>query len=508
MAAQSVKGHVKFPKKLTLFAFLAAALTASAVDDYKPGPDSFPQPGVPVGEVKKYSFENSKIFPGTVRNYWIYVPRQYDPDKPACLYVGQDGVQFKAPAVFDNLIARHEMPVTIGVFVMPGKVKANSPGALDRFNRSYEYDGLDDEYARFLLDELLPEVERQTTSDGRPIRLSKDPNDRGIGGSSSGANCAFTAAWERPDAFRRVFSAIGPYVDKRGVNSYQVLIRKMEAKPLRVFLQDGTNDLNQVGGDWHLSNREMLSALEFSGYEVAHIWGDGGHNGKQATAIFPDAMRWLWKDWPKPIEAGVNSRQPVENILLPGESWHREPNSNTRFPAGERLRCKSYSGAEYEADPSNAKIWLTTTNNQRKVVDEGISFNALCLTPDQSLLLADNPRDPFVYSFHINPDGTLSARQPYHHLYVRDGDTESGAAGMAVDTNGWLYVCTPAGIQMLDQVGRLQGIISAPEGEIFSDIIIGPETWATGTNGIFTRKLNVTGVRPSEPPIKPAPTPL
>lgn len=109
-----------FPKKLTLFAFFAAALTASAVDDYKPGPDSFPQPGVPVGEVKKYSFENSKIFPGTVRNYWIYVPRQYDPARPACLYVNQDGVQFKAPAVFDNLIARHEMPVTIGVFVMLG----------------------------------------------------------------------------------------------------------------------------------------------------------------------------------------------------------------------------------------------------------------------------------------------------------------------------------------------------------------------------------------------------
>jgi gluconolactonase len=260
-----------FPKKLTLFAFFAAALTASAVDDYKPGQDSFPQAGVPVGEVKKYSFENSKIFPGTVRNYWIYVPRQYDPARPACLYVNQDGVQFKAPAVFDNLIAHHEMPVTIGVFVMPGRVKANSPDALDRFNRSYEYDGLGDNYARFLLDELLPEVERHTASDGRPIRFSKNPNDRGIGGSSSGAICAFTAAWERPDAFRRVFSSIGTYVDKRGQNSYQVLIRKTEARPLRVFLQDGSNDLNLVGGDWFLANQEMLSALEFSGYEVNHI---------------------------------------------------------------------------------------------------------------------------------------------------------------------------------------------------------------------------------------------
>ncbi len=352
-------------------------------------------------------------------------------------------------------------------------------------------------------------MERQTASDGRPIRFSKNPNDRGIGGSSSGAICAFTAAWERPDAFRRVFSAIGTYVDKRGRNSYQVLIRKTEAKPLRVFVQDGSNDLNEVGGYWFLANQEMLSALEFSGYEVNHIWGDGGHNGKQATAIFPDAMRWLWKDWPKPIEAGVNSQQPVAKVTLPGETWSFQPaHPKMLFPVGGSLRCKSHSGTEYQADPGNAKIWMTTTNDPRKIVDEGISFNALCLTPDQSLLLADNPREQFVYSFHINRDGTLSARQPYHHLDVRDGDTESGAGGMAVDTRGMLYVCTPVGIQMCDQVGRMQGIISAPQGEIFSELIIGQETYTAGTHGIFTRKLNVTGVRSSDPPIKPAPPSL
>jgi enterochelin esterase-like enzyme len=498
-----------FRRGLLLFALFAAVFIASAADDYKPGPDSFPHPGIPVGEVKKYSFANSKLFPGTVRDYWVYVPRQYDPAKPACLWVNQDGVQFKAPAVFDNLIARHEMPVTIGVFVMHGRVKANSPEALDRFNRSYEYDGLGDTYARFILDEILPEVEGRTTSDGRPIRISKNPNDRGIGGASSGAICAFTAAWEGPDAFRRVFSSIGTYIDKRGRLSYPVLIRKMEAKPLRIFLQDGSNDLNGVGGNWFLDNQEMLSALEFSNYEVNHIWGDGGHNAKHATAIFPDAMRWLWKDWPKPIETGSHSQQTVAKAILPGEAWKLQgSNSNTLFPMGACLRCKSHSGAEYEADPKNAKIWMTISNQPGKVVDAGIAFNALCLTPDQSLLLADNLREEFVYSFHINPDGTLSARQAFHHLYVRDGDTESGAGGMAVDTNGTLYVCTPAGIQMCDQVGRMQGIISAPQGELFSDIILGETSYALGTHGIFARKLNVTGVRSSDPPIKPRPTPL
>ncbi|MHC5542697.1 alpha/beta hydrolase, partial [Singulisphaera rosea] len=164
------------------------------------------------GEVIKYSFDKSKIFPGTVRDYWVYVPKQYDPAKPACVYVNQDGIQYDAPAVFDRLIDSKEIPVVIGVFVMHGRVKASSGEALDRFNRSFEYDGLGDNYARFLLEELLPEVETKTTSDGRAIRLSKKGDDRCIAGASSGAICAFTAAWERPDDFRRVFSAIGTYV--------------------------------------------------------------------------------------------------------------------------------------------------------------------------------------------------------------------------------------------------------------------------------------------------------
>src|SRR4051794_34096552 len=254
-------------------------------------PDAPPSAPVPQGEVMKYSFDGSKIFPGTVRDYWVYVPRQYDPAKPACLYVNQDGIQFNAPAVFDQLIHKKEMPVVIGVFVTPGRVKAPSARALDRFNRSYEYDGLGDHYARFLLEELLPEVEKKTAADGRPIRLSKDGNDRCIAGSSSGAICAFTAAWERPDAFRRVFSAVGTYVGLRGGNAYQTLIRKFEPKPIRVFLQDGSDDQNIYAGDWWMANQEMERALTFAGYEVYHAWGLGGHNNTAATQIFPDAMR-------------------------------------------------------------------------------------------------------------------------------------------------------------------------------------------------------------------------
>ena len=278
------------------------------------------QADIPKGVVTKYTFDQSKIFPGTVRDYWIYVPRQYDPGKPACVYVNQDNVQFNAPAVFDRLIHEKAIPVVIGIFVTHGRVKALADSALDRFNRSYEYDGLGDQYARFLLEELLPEVEKKTTSDGRAIRLSKDGNDRCIGGSSSGAIAAFTAAWERPDDFRRVFSAIGTYVGLRGGNVYPTLIRKFEPKPIRVFLQDGSADHNIYGGDWWMANQEMERALTFAGYEVRHAWGEGGHNGKHATEVFPDAMRWLWKDWPNAVKAGEGSAQ-LRQILHPGEPW-------------------------------------------------------------------------------------------------------------------------------------------------------------------------------------------
>ena len=158
------------PKLLSItFAAVAAlqpAASLAAEPEYPLTEDSQPQKNVPKGELLKFVFESSKIFPGTVRDVTVYVPQQYDPAKPACVYVNQDGVQWNAPVVFDNLIARGEVPVMVGVFVMHGRVKAHDAGkALDRFNRSLEYDGLGPDYARFLLEELLPAVEEKTTAD-------------------------------------------------------------------------------------------------------------------------------------------------------------------------------------------------------------------------------------------------------------------------------------------------------------------------------------------------------
>ena len=251
---------------------------------YPSDPDTQVQPGVPQGEVLHFTLDDSKIYPGTQREYWVYVPAQYDPAQPACLFFDLDGVQFNAPVVFDNLIHKKEIPVTIGVFVGSGTV-IDSAGFPVRYNRSFEFDAVNDDFVRFIETELLPDVELKKASDGRPIRISKNGKDRAIAGCSSGGIGAFTAAWERPDLFSRVYSCIGTFVGMRGGDRYPVLIRKTEPKPIRVFLQDGSKDTwNPLFGSWFKGNLDMEAALSFAGYEVGHAWGEGGHDGVQGTA--------------------------------------------------------------------------------------------------------------------------------------------------------------------------------------------------------------------------------
>jgi len=268
-------------------------------EQYVLGPDSKPQEGVPKGTVTKYTWDQSKIYPGTTRSYWVYVPAQYDPKTPACLFVCQDGVQYNAPVVFDNLIAKKQMPVTIGVFVSPG-VFPPKPGQpakrpdgkpAGKSNRSVEYDTVSDTYARFLLEEILPEV-------AKTVKFTDNPDGRCIAGASSGGICAFNVAWQRPDQFHKVYTTIGSFTNIRGGNVFPDLVRKSEKKPIRVFQQDGKNDIVNQFGSWPEANRAMNAALEEKGYDHKFVVGEGTHNGRHGAAIFPDVMRWMWRDWP------------------------------------------------------------------------------------------------------------------------------------------------------------------------------------------------------------------
>jgi enterochelin esterase family protein len=250
------------------------------------GPDSKEQPDVPKGKVTEHTW-TSTIFPGTQRKYWVYVPAQYQHDrkKPACVMVFQDGGSyvklngdFRVPTVFDNLIHHKQMPVTIGIFINPGR------------NRSFEYDTLSDQYARFLEKEILPEV-------GKHYALRQDAAGRAICGISSGGICAFTVAWQRPDLFSKVLSHVGSFTNIRGGDVYPGIIRKTKPrKPIRVFLQDGSKDLDNEHGNWPLANQQMAAALKFAGYDYKFVYGDGGHNGKHGGAILPESLRWLWRE--------------------------------------------------------------------------------------------------------------------------------------------------------------------------------------------------------------------
>lgn len=288
---------------LTLFTLTTFAADPPKKPDpneqYVLGPDSKPQAGVPKGVVTKYSWKESKIYPGTVRDYWVYVPAQYDEKNPPCLFVSQDGIQYNAPVVFDNLIARKQMPVTVGVFINPG-VFPPRPGEPEkkpdgkpntRSNRSVEYDSVNDTYARFLLEEVLPEVARK-------VKFTDNPDGRCIAGASSGGICAFNVAWQRPDQFRKVYTTIGSFTNIRGGNVFPDLVRKSEKKPIRVFQQDGKNDIVNQFGSWPEANRAMNAALEEKGYDHTFVVGEGTHNGRHGAAIFPDVMRWMWRDWP------------------------------------------------------------------------------------------------------------------------------------------------------------------------------------------------------------------
>lgn len=296
---------------------------------YRLGPDSMAQEGVPKGEIRGPFVIQSQAYPGTQHTYWVYVPAQYDPKMPTALMVYQDGQAFKdengevrAQNVMDNLIYRREIPVMIGVFINPGRTPDQtepSPkaGWGDGFtNRGVEYNTLDDKYARVITEELMPALQKD-------YNISPDPNMHGIGGSSSGAIAAFTVAWERPNAFRKVFSIVGSFTNIHGGHAYSDIVAKSKKKPLRVFLCDGRNDNRgirngkyDVTWDWFYQNVKLKDALERKGYDLNYTWGMNNHGQRFGGAILPDMLRWLWRDGPVSTDPNDTAergfRQPVK----------------------------------------------------------------------------------------------------------------------------------------------------------------------------------------------------
>lgn len=463
-----MKNKTILPIAVVLFSL--ASCLAFGADEYKHGPDSERQEGVPKGTVTKKSW-TSKVFTGTVRDYFVYVPSQYDKEKPACVMIFQDGGGYlqekgdwRVPVVFDNLIHKKEMPVTIAIGINPGVLPAAGPKQHPRFNRSFEYDSPTEQYARFLLDEILPEVAKE-------YNLSANPSDRAICGASSGGICAFTAAWHRPDAFRRVLSTIGSFTNLKKAHELPSWIRKNEPKPIRVFLQDGANDLDIYAGSWFVSNQDMASALKYAGYDYKWVEGTGGHDGKQAGSIFPDALRWLWRDYPQPIS--VPAPKPVEpkvwwsaahlpllRILIPGEDW-QQLGEGYKFTEGSATDEK---GNVYFTDIPNNRIHKIDLEGKISVFKEGSGgANGLKFGPDGKLYACQGGKKQIVAYDIANGDETVIA-------------TEIGSNDLIVSAKGDIYVTDPANKQVWHINGQTKEKKAADKGlEFPNGIMLTPD---------------------------------
>ncbi len=527
---------------LLLSLVLCNTIITRADESYPVHADTRPRDGVPRGRVESFTFDRSGVYPGTTREVFVYLPAQLENfNEPAALMVFQDGRNYVAekgdyqmPTVFDNLIDGGQMPVTVAVCVNPGVVPAAGQGQ-DRFNRSYEYDSVSPTYAKFLLDEILPEVARRYQ-----VPITNDPNLRGIGGSSSGAVAAFGVAWHRPESFRRVFSTVGTYVGLRGGDQYETLVRKTEPKPLRVFLQDGSNDLDIYAGGWWPANQAMLQALQYAGYEVKNEWGEGGHNNQHAAAIFPDAMRWLWQDWQTPITAPAGDHPELSSRLIAGEDWRviaslddpLDGQIEQLIPAGDDVfvqttesdRLLKFNGQSFDLRDVQPGIKVDLGSlgrlterlrdyelpqHEDDLDSPGTFFSkisAVTLSPDRRFLIAAVPGQRHLWSLRVQR-GQFDAAQAYHYLHAPPGRIDPAVTGLAMTRTGEVIAATAMGLQVFDQPGRVHVILPLPGGKRATGLTTaGPgRDWLITSDGetIYARRTRMVGHRASDPAVTP-----
>ncbi len=448
-----------------------------------PSEDGKPNPLVPHGEFLHLSIDDSAIYPGTENDITVYVPAQYDPAQPACLLVKLDGLGGYEGTVLDNLIAKKEVPVIIGVGISPGVIWKDPPGTPKRralrFNRSYVFDSMNEHFPDFVLNEVLPAVQKLTTHDGRAIRLSPEGNDHAATGASTGGIGSFTLAWHRPDQFTRIYDVIGTFVSMRGGHEYPALIRKTEPKPIRIFLEDGSTDAwNPLFGSWYDANLNMESALSFAGYDVAHAWGTHGHDGRPGAGIFPDVMRWLWRDYPAPITAGVSKNSTLVEITLPGEGWQKIPQA---FQAAAGLAANA-QGEVYLSDAPAATIYHLGADNQPAVFLEhapavtgqafGPDGTLFGVVPGEKKVIALDPQGQMRtvaegvagHGIIVTHDGTLYLSEPGAHSDMPStiwqiqagGDKKAvdqglaSASGVAFSPDGSLFLAAEHTTQWID----------------------------------------------------------
>lgn len=542
---------------LQLCAVLLSASLAHA--QYPLGPDSQVK-DVPHGTIEKAVLPPGSFFPGTPHNYAIYTPANVGA-QPLPYMVFLDGSSYlggiRAPIVLDNLIAAKAIPPMIGIFVDPGVLPAIRPDAQNRYERVFEYDSLSNRYSQFLLTELLPTVSKKHA-------LSSDPNEHAIAGTSTGAVGAFVAAWHRPDQFRRVLSLIGTYVAMKGADTLPEIVRKTEAKPIRIWMQDGANDHitptepygTFFAGTWPRANQMLFDALQFEGYDAKLTIGTGAHDTKQGTAELPEALRWLWRDYAEtgkvqPIVSYPPAALGDKDWMTRGSVWatidtvdgwelvrrvgdanldilsmHSDPLGNIDG-SGVAVACrKSTAGAcasalrfvaagpsiMYSVQGTKDRPLIirgrTHATAERSVAAPTIKPGGLALSPDQSMLAVTDVEHRHQWSMQLQADGTPTNAEPFYRLEVLDDD--GGAAAAAFDSLGQVYFATALGVQVCEANGRVAMILNSPvtDKPVTSVAFGGPDRdwlYVIADGKLFRRKMKVHGVSPDKPEKPPQP---
>lgn len=505
------------------------------------------------GEVIKFVMNESLRYPGTEREVLVYVPQQYRDTAPACLLVCMDGILYDATTVLDNLIASGEMPVTIGVFINPGVVYDEDRNVV-RYNRCKEFDSTDDNWAQFIEQEVLPQVRALKTKDGQAINISSDPNDCAITGASSGGIAAFTAAWNRPDMFSRVYTTVGTFVAMRGGHEYPAIVRKTEPKPLRIYMQDGWYDVwNPIFGEWFEYNLLMESAFNFAGYEAFHVWNRGNHSIKYGTLAFPDAMRWLWKGYPARVKKGTSNNGMLQAILDPAYDWLVLPISSTIdgdiYPAAEGKIVFASGNKVCQVNSDGQLQVVSTLKSGERLMGEGLSLRsntlykngqkvaeglracqtvqelaggkyvalcdasvksndivsvlsegtrALAVAPDYRFCVSVQENTHHLISTIMDKKGHMLYSEPFYFLHDLSNGTLASAGNMAFDTNGNLYVATPMGVQVADHNGRVRAILSLPAGQVHSLAFSGNYLYVRCGQKLYVRKMKAIGHNPKQ----------
>jgi len=437
-------------------------------------PDSLVQPGVPRGTLTWHTLAPGNFYPGTPHRYAVYRPARLPVGQAASYMIFLDGTGaiqgMHVPVVLDNLIARGDLPPLVGIFVDPGILPVLSPEQQNRYERIFEYDSLSDRFVSFLLEELVPAVAQEQL-------LSDRADDHAIAGVSTGAVGAFVAAWQRPNQFHRLLSLIGTYVDMKGAEELPSLVRKTEPRPLRVFMQDGRNDHIVPGqpwgisfaGSWPINNQVMFEALKFAGYDARLVMGEGLHNTRQGAVLMPEALRWLWGGYPRPIavrepatmtQPGYEPRGRVYSLVSADRPW--EQIGGTYSSIGGL--AANAEGELFFTEPLASRLYRVDVGGRVSLVRDDVGGAA---------------------ALGFGPAGRLYAAQPLAHRIVSFGPAGEmrveaervEAATLTVTARGEVYFLDrlTGGIGRISPRGELRRGQKPPEMILPSGLALSPD---------------------------------